>query len=156
MAIQTRYVGDSNGVVNVDNNLNSIGTGAIIATGLTKPPMAFKIGMASSAGNIALETVTGGAVETILRSIGVDSTVVMYQVETTGQTTSNQISVLLEASGAGAAGSATTAGTNSSPSTIATALTTRLSGLSSSGNIGVAGNIWAAGITVTQSGFKLA
>jgi hypothetical protein len=156
MAIQTRYVGDSNGVVNVDNNLNSIGTGAIIATGLTKPPMAFKITATSSAGNIALETVTGGAVETILRNIGVDSTVVMYQVETTGGTTSNQISVLLEASGAGAAGSATTAGTNSSPSTIATALTTRLSGLNSSGNIGVAGNIWAAGISVTSSGFKLA
>lgn len=155
MAIQTRYVGDSNGIVNVDNNLNSIGTGAIIATGLTKPPLAFKITATSSAGNIALETVTGGAVETILRNIAIDSTVVMYQVETTGGTTSNQISVLLEATGAGPANSGYGAQTFT-PTTVATALTSRLQALNSSGNIGVAGNIWAAGISVTSGGFKLA
>jgi hypothetical protein len=156
MAIQTRYTGDSNYVVNMDPNTTSIGTGGIIATGLTKAPMAVKILAPTSAGNIALETVTGGAVETILRSIGIDSTIVMYQVETTGGTTSNQVSVLLEASGAGAQGSASTAGTNSSPTTVAAALQTRLQALNSAGNIGVAGNIWAAGITVTSGGFKLA
>ena len=170
MAIQTRYVGDSYGVVNVDNgSAITSGTGAIIATGLTKSPIIVKVLMTSSAGNIALETVTGGAVETILRSIELDSTITAYQVETSGTTTSNQISIMLEASGAGSAGSATTAGTNASASTVATALQTRLTSLlgaasgatgptgsTTGGNIGIAGNIWAAGIGVTSSGFKLA
>jgi hypothetical protein len=103
--------------------------------------------------------VTGGAVETILRAIEVDSTITMYQVG--GGTNYTQLSVLLEASGAGPTNSGYGAQTYNGV-TIATALQTRLQALvgnvgTAGGNIGIASNIWAASTTVTAApGFKLA
>lgn len=147
MAIQTRYTGDAQGVVNVDLGVGTVGN--IIATGLTKNPIAVKV--AATNLGVAGEMVTGGAVETILRAIAIDSTIVMYQVDT------GQISVLLEASGAGGATGATQHGAATySSSEIASALQTRVQALSSGGNIGVAGNVWAAAATVTTTNFKLA
>ena len=150
MAIQTRYTGDSQGVVNVDSGIGSLGN--IIATGLTKAPIALKI-VDTNLG-VTGELVTGGAVETILRAIAVDSTITMYQLDS-----SNQLSVLLEATGAqsGESISSTSEGAYiQTPSQIATAIQTRLQALNAGGNIGAAGNVWAASITVSSSGFKLA
>lgn len=132
MAIFTRTNGDAKGVTNVDTGK---GPGVIVATGLTKNPLALKVvAGTSSAKDLRSETVTGGAVETILRSIAIDSTVVMYQVENDAN---GQLSVLVEANGSDAS-----------------TIQARLNAL---GNIGTAGNVWAAGITVTSSGgFKLA
>ena len=159
MAIQTRYVGDANGVPNIDSNIGFIGN--IVATGLTKAPIALKI-LATGMG-VSTEMVTGGAIETILRAIAVDSTVTMYQVDST-----NQLSVLLEASGAGPANSGYGAQTYT-PTSIATAIQTRLqalpgaaslaagpTGSTTGGNIGISANVWAGAITVSSSGFKLA
>ena len=90
MAIVTRYAGDANGVMNVDATTDGT-LATIVATGLTKNPTALKItGFGTF---VAGESATGGAVETILRTIAQDSTIVMYQVDT------SQLSVLVEATG---------------------------------------------------------
>jgi hypothetical protein len=91
MATVTRVNGDANGVVNMDIGLAGIASNAkIIALGLTKHPTAFRIDA-----NVSLVTAmgAGGAVEEILRKVGVASTVVMYQVD------ADIVSVLVEATG---------------------------------------------------------
>lgn len=160
MAIQTRYVGDSQGISNVDSGAGF--TGNVIATGLTKNPIAIKIAITNV--GVVGEMVTGGAVETILRAIAIDSTIVMYQVDV------GQISVLLEACGAGGVTGTSQYGADIlTVAQVATGLTTRLqalagaastiagpTGITTGGNIGMAGNVWMAGATVTSTGFKLA
>ena len=130
MAIFTRTAGDAQGVNNVDANISGL-LGTTVATGLTKNPTAIKITLANSQAFTAAESGTGGAVETILRNIAIDSTIVMYQADT------SQLSVLCEAVG-------------SSTATIAT----RIQAL---GNVGVAANVYGGpGVTVSSSnGFKL-
>lgn len=130
MAIFTRRAGDANGVNNFDSGRGFLGN--IVATGLTKSPTALKVTLANSQTFTTAELATGGAVETILRAIGQDSTIVMYQADT------DRLSVLVEATG----------------STTAT-LQTRIQAL---GNVGIAANIYAGpGVTVTSTGgFKLA
>lgn len=130
MAIFTRRAGDAKGVNNFDSGRGFLGN--IVATGLTKSPTAFKITLANSQTFTTTELATGGAVETILRTIGQDSTIVMYQAD------SAQLSVLVEATGS------TTA-----------AIQTRIQAL---GNVGIAANIYAGpGVTVSSTnGFKLA
>jgi len=134
MAIQTRYAGDATGINNVDAKYDGT-LATIIATGLTKNPTALKItGFGTFS---ATESGTGGPVEAILRSIAIDSTIVMYQVDTT------QISVLVEAIG-----------------TTTSAVQTRLQTLNggAAGNIGLAANIYSGpGVAcVSTGGFKLA
>ena len=95
MAIQTRYAGDAQGINNFDAAYDGT-LGTIIATGLTKNPTAIKISlMAAGAPQTfaAGDSATGGPVEAILRQIAIDSTIVMYQVDT------SQLSVLVEATG---------------------------------------------------------
>jgi hypothetical protein len=148
MAIQTRYAGDANGVVNVDNGIGSLGYPVV--TGLTKEPIIFKI---TGATFVAGEMATGGSVETILRSIAIDSTITMYQVD------SSQISVYLEATGAqsGESVSSTSEGAYiQTTAQVVSAIQTRLQGLNAGGNIGIAGNVWAAGLSASTSNFKLA
>ena len=130
MPIQTRYAGDANGVNNVDSGRGFLGN--IVATGLTKSPTALKVTLANSQTFTTTELATGGAVETILRAIGQDSTIVMYQADT------DRLSILLEATG----------------STTAT-LQTRVQAL---GNVGSAANIYCGpGVSVSSTnGFKLA
>jgi hypothetical protein len=144
MAIQTRYVGDAFGINNVDQSTTT--GNVIIATGLTKNPIALKVLLGNTQTFITGEMATGGAVETILRQIAIDSTVVMYQVDTS----TPQMDILVEASGAGTQSGGVT--TNAS---VATAIQTRLQNLGA--NIGIASNIWAGGgLTVTSAnGFKL-
>ena len=146
MAIQTRYVGDSLGINNVDSATAQVGTGAIIATGLTKNPIAVRVVAGAGQSFTAGDMSTGGSVETILRAIGQDSTITMYQVDTAA------ISVLLEATGAG---TSTAAAAVQTPAGVATALQTRIQALTA--NIGNStGNIWANVATVTgTNGFKL-
>lgn len=130
MAIVTRYAGDANGVNNVDSGRGFLGN--IVATGLTKNPTAIKVTLANSQTFTTSELATGGAVETILRTIGQDSTIVMYQADT------DRLSVLCEAIGSNTA-----------------TIQTRIQAL---GNIGIAANIYAGpGVAVSSTnGFKLA
>jgi len=132
MAIQTRYAGDAKGINNVDAEYDGT-LATIIATGLTKNPTALTVKLGKSQTLSSADSATGGFVETVLRTIGVDSTIVMFQVD------ESQISVLLEATGSNA-----------------TAIGTRIQAL---GNASVAGgsNVWANVTTVSSSlGFKLA
>jgi hypothetical protein len=132
MAIQTRYAGDAQGINNVDAAYDGT-LGTIIATGLTKNPTALSISLGKSQTFVAADSATGGVVETFLRQIAVDSTIVMYQVN------SGLLSVLLEATG-----------------NTTTNIVTRITAL---GNATVAGgsNIWANSVTgVSTVGFKLA
>ena len=136
MAIQTRYAGDAQGVTNVDAKTDgSLAT--IIATGLTKNPTAIKITLGAAGAQqafLAGDSATGGPVEAILRQIAIDSTIVMYQVDT------NQLSVLVEATG-----------------NTTTAIGTRIASLgNASASLGQ-GNVWANVTTVTSTtGFKIA
>ena len=136
MAIQTRYAGDAQGVNNVDSNTTGA-LGTLIATGLTKNPTAIKITLgapgAAQAFTVA-DSQTGGAVEAILRQIAIDSTIVMYQVDTT------QLSVLCEATG-----------------NTTTAIATRIQSLGNASAALGQGNIWANATSVSSTnGFKLA
>jgi hypothetical protein len=130
MAIFTRTSGDAKGVVHVDAGRLA---GNIICTGLTKNPVCLLV---TADEDMSAELVTGGAVETILRSIAVDSTIVMYQVNTTS------ISVLLEATGAG-----------SNVATIDDALQVRIRALGA--NIGATTSVVATNVVVVNTGFKL-
>ena len=140
MAIQTRYAGDAQGINNVDAKTDGT-LGTIVATGLTKNPTALKITTLTGT-MTAGESGTGGSVEAILRAIAIDSTVVMYQVDT------DRISVLVESTGAGSSDGTTTA---------AAAIQARIRALTNSANsptsnIGLAANIYAPLVTVTTSG----
>jgi hypothetical protein len=135
MAIgQIRVNGDVAGVVDVDTGVHGTAAGIVVNSGNTKAPTFLKI-VPGNTQSFTGESAVGGAVETILRLIGQDSTIVMYQNDGT------QLSVMLEATGAA--------------TPIATTIATRIAAVGA--NIGVAGNVWAGpGVTVTTSGFKLA
>lgn len=157
MAIQTRYAGDANGINNVDAAYTGA-LGTIVATGLTKAPIAISIVPGKSQTFSSVDSQTGNSVETLLRSIGVDSTITMYQVN------SGSISVLLEASGAtnASAATSTSEGADAYSSTlVASGLQSRIQaivGADGAGNISaISGNIWANACTVVGSvNFKLA
>lgn len=129
MAIVTRTAGDANGVNNVDAGRGFLGN--IVATGLTKNPVVLKVTLGKGQTFEAADMATGNAVETLLRQIQIDSTVVMYQVD------SALMSVVCEAVGSSAS-----------------AIQTRIQAL---GNISSSsGNVWANAATVSSSlGFKL-
>jgi len=131
MAIQTRYAGDANGINNVDTKYDGT-LATIIATGLTKNPTAFTVKLGKSQAFDSLDSATGNAVETILRQVAIDSTIVAYQVD------SGQLSVLCEAVGSN--------------------VTTIGSRITALGNVSVSsGNVWANAATVSGSlNFKLA
>lgn len=95
MAIQTKFKGDSQSVVNVGTptkNANAI----IINTGVASPIQAFKI--TAMGGNLAAElgrglNGTAGAVETVLAVVAANATVIAYQVDS-----NSQLSVITERS----------------------------------------------------------
>ena len=142
MAVFTRVSGDAQGVNVMDPGRTA---GNVIALGLTKSPTVFHI---SANSDLRTEMVTGGAVETILRAIAIDSTVVAYMVESTttsigtapGQTNAN-LAVIVEATGANA-------------STLQTRLRA-VTGSDGTGNIGAAANVWAANCRVVDNGLWL-
>jgi len=90
MAIQKRYNGSSDGVVNVDRSRADAPAAKVISTGIGKHPTAFKI---TGGATFVPEMGTGGAVEAILRTMQVAATTIAYQVDTA------QLSVLVEATG---------------------------------------------------------
>ena len=134
MAIQTRYAGDANGITNVDAKVDGT-LGTIIATGLTKNPTAIAITLGGVGPQTfsATDSATGGPVEAILRQIAIDSTIVMYQVDTKG------MSVLVEATG-----------------NTTTNIATRIQSLANASATLGTGNVWANAATVSSTvGFKL-
>lgn len=134
MAIQTRYAGDAQGVNNVDAKTDGT-LATIVATGLTKNPVAYKILLGKSQSFAATDSATGGPVEAILKQIAIDSTIVMYQVDT------DRLSVLVEATGV------------ANDSTMGTRIATLANASTTLGT----GNVWANATTVTSTtGFKIA
>ena len=138
MAIFTRRAGDAQQTRNVGSYGALNANAAIINTGLNAPVTCFKVSFIAGTANLAAELGTGGAVETIIRTLSSNAQPVMYQVDA-GTSGAQQVSILAERSAMSA-----------------TELQTILQ---ASGNIGGAGNVYggAAQVTVTSSGgFKLA
>jgi hypothetical protein len=102
MAIFTRINGDAAGVVNADAG-RSFANSVVINTGIAAPLSGVKVTFAAgTTGNIAAELCTGGAVETALRILSGNATVLAYQVDpvsAAGTGGTQQISVLLERNG---------------------------------------------------------
>lgn len=138
MPIFTRRAGDAQQVRNVGSYGNINSNAAIINTGLNAPVTCFKVSFIAGTANLAAELGTGGAIETIIRTLGGNAQPVMYQVDA-GTSGAQQVSILAERSAMSAADFQTI--------------------LQAAGNIGGAGNVYggAAQVTVTSSGgFKLA
>jgi hypothetical protein len=152
MAVFTRINGDAAGVVNVDAG-RSFANGVVINTGIAAPLAVYKIALTAgsasgSYGNLAAELTTGGAVETLLRWIEANATVLAYQVDAAG---GGQLSLITERSGWGSYQNSIT-----DAAALQTYITTSAGTSALGSNIGATGNIWTAGITVTNEGLKLA
>lgn len=98
MAVFTRTNGNAQNVVSVGNiafSTEATSTNVVISTGIGKPVQAFSINS-----NVAFTTNlgTGEAVETILRTIGLNSTLLAYQVSNAGigGITNGLLSVVIE------------------------------------------------------------
>lgn len=92
MAVFTRTNGNAENVVSVGNiafSTEASSSAVVISTGIGKPVQAFGI---TSNVSFAAELGTGEAVEGILRTVGINSTLLAYQVNTT------LLSVLIEES----------------------------------------------------------
>ena len=137
MAVFTRTNGDAGGVRNVDAGA-AFANATIINTGIAAPLTAYKIAGGTN-GNLAAELTVGGAVETILRIVSGNATVLAYQVDT-----AQQLSVLTERSGW------------ASDTALRDAIRNTTAG-DGAGNIGATGNTWVGAATVSSSGgLKLA
>lgn len=98
MAVFTRTNGNAQNVVSVGNiafSTEASSLGVPISTGIGKPIQAFSVNA-----NVALTTAlgTGEAVEAILRTIGINSTLLAYQVSSAGigGITNGLLSVVIE------------------------------------------------------------
>lgn len=98
MAVFTRTNGNAQNVVSVGNialSTEASSLGVPISTGIGKPIQAFSVNA-----NVALTTAlgTGEAVEAILRTIGLNSTLLAYQVSSAGigGVTNGLLSVVIE------------------------------------------------------------
>jgi len=130
MAIVTRVNGDAAGVVNVDAG-RSVANATIINTGIAAPITAYKI--TAMGGNLAAELVTGGAVETVLRTLGSNASILAYQVDS-----NSQLSVITERSAWSAADLQTVIRTLGSNIGAVTAVDASAATVSSSGGIKLA------------------
>jgi hypothetical protein len=143
----TKAHGNSAGV-NLVGSGQSFANAAIINTGIATPIAAYKIAALGITANLAAElgepSPAGlvGAVETLLKVVSTNATVLAYQVDTSGST--SQLSVIVERSGWD---------TDTSLQTAIRAL----SPVGSSGNIGAYGNVCPSSATVSSAGgIKLA
>ena len=98
MAVFTRTNGNAQNVVSVGNialSTEAASANVLISTGIGKPVQAFAINS-----NVSMTTQfgTGEGVETILRTIGLNSTLLAYQVGTAnnGAVSNGLLSVLIE------------------------------------------------------------
>ena len=137
MAVFTRINGDAGGVMNSDQG-RTFANAIIINTGIAAPLTAYKIAGVTN-GNLAAELTVGGAVESLLRIISGNATVLAYQTDTGAQ-----LSVLVERSGW------------ASDTALQTAIRQTTAG-DGAGNIGATGNTWVGVATVSSTGgIKLA
>lgn len=149
MATVTKANGDSQVVVNVGDSLTRNANAVIINTGIASPIKAYKITTLGITANLANElkgpSLAGlnGAVDTLLRTITSNATVLAYQVDT--NSTTAQLSVIVERSGWG------------SDADLQAAIRTLSHDGTPGANIGAYGNIFPALATVTSTGgIKLA
>jgi hypothetical protein len=144
MATVTRSNGDSQVVVNVGDSLSKNANAIVINTGISSPIKAYKITTLGITANLAneLKGPSGagltGAVDTLLRTIGSNSTVIAYQVDAAGATA--QLSVIVERSGWG------------SDADLQTAIRTLSHDGTAGANIGAYGNVFPALAAVTSTG----
>ena len=141
MAVFTRINGDAYQARNVDSGRVTAANATVINTGIAAPIQFYKIAGFTN-GNLAAELTTLGAVESILRYIEGNASILAYQVDSTPQ-----ISVITERSGWTDAALQTAIQTGNGQFTAALG-----------GNIGALGNCWVGNyITVASTGgFKLA
>jgi hypothetical protein len=98
MAVFTRTNGNAQNIVSVGNitlSTEASSANVLISTGIGKPVQAFAI---NSAVSMTTEFGTGEGVETLLRVIGINSTLLAYQVGTAnnGAVANGLLSVLIE------------------------------------------------------------
>jgi hypothetical protein len=137
----TRVSGDSQLVVNVGDGYTRNANAQVINTGIASPITAFKITTLGITANLANELkgpsgagVTG-AVDTLLKVVSANASVLAYQVDAVGATA--QLSVIVERSGWDSD----------------TSLQTAIRALAvSTGNIGAYGNVFPTLATVTSTG----
>lgn len=139
----TRVSGDSQLVVNVGDGYTRNANAQIINTGIASPITAFKITTLGITANLANELkgpsgagVTG-AVDTLLKVISSNASVLAYQVDATGATA--QLSVIVERSGWDS-------------DTSLQSVIRALGPVGSAGNIGAYGNVCPSAAAVTSSG----
>ena len=148
MAIGVQRVsGDSQSIVNVGNDITRNANAVIINTGIASPIQAIKITTLGITANLAneLKGPSGagltGAVDTMLKTISSNASILAYQVDAAGSTA--QLSVLVERS-----------------SWAASDLQVSIRALThtaSDSNIGAYGNVFPALAAVTtSSGIKIA
>jgi hypothetical protein len=137
----TRVSGDSQLVVNVGDGYTRNANAQVINTGIASPITAFKITTLGITANLANELkgpsgagVTG-AVDTLLKVVSANASVLAYQVDAVGATA--QLSVIVERSGWDS---------DTSLQSVISALAV------STGNIGAYGNVFPTLATVTSTG----
>jgi hypothetical protein len=144
MATVTKANGDSQVVVNVGDSLTRNANAITINTGIASPIKAYKITTLGITANLANElkgpSPAGltGAVDTLLRTITSNATVLAYQVDAAGSTA--QMSVIVERSGWG------------SDADLQAAIRTLSHDGTAGANIGAYGNVFPALATVTSTG----
>lgn len=143
MAIGAQKVhGNSAGLNNLENG-QSFANAVIINTGIAPPIQAYKITTLGATANLAAElgepSPAGlvGAVETLIKTISTNASILAYQVDSNGSTA--QLSVITERSGWSAADLQTVIRTLSHNGT-------------PGANIGAYGNVFPALATVTSTG----
>jgi hypothetical protein len=141
MAEFIRTNGDSAGVNNVGGG-RAFANATIINTGIGSPITAYKITgiipTGGGAGNLAAELTTGGAVETILRIVAGQASILAYQTDS-----NQQLSVIVERS--------------SWTDTFLQANIRATTAGDGAGNIGKLANTWVGAATVSSTGgIKLA
>lgn len=144
----TRVSGDSQLVVNVGDGYTRNANAQIINTGIASPITAYKITTLGITANLANELkgpsgagVTG-AVDTLLKVVSSNASVLAYQVDASGSTA--QLSVIVERSGWDS-------------DTSLQSVIRALGPVGSAGNIGAYGNVCPSAAAVTStSGIKIA
>jgi hypothetical protein len=149
MATVTKANGDSQVVVNVGDSLTRNANAITINTGISSPIKAYKITTLGTVANLAneLKGPSGagltGAVDTLLRTITSNATVLAYQVDVNASTA--QLSVIVERSGWG------------SDADLQAAIRVLSHDGTAGANIGAYGNVFPALATVSStSGIKIA
>ncbi len=144
MAVFNRVNGDAQAVVNVGDDITKNANAQIVSLGIATPIDAYRVEIP---GDLSLElkgpngSGVPGAVETILRTIAVNATVLAYQVDVGGNAAGElggAISVLVERSGWTG---------NAAVQTAVRAL---------AANIGAYGAVTTTNAVVHDKGFKLA